>query len=108
MLAAQNFPGMRLIRPMYRVREEDILAWRDAFGLDFIRCACRFTEKADAGASKRLAVKKLLAELEKDDPKVRQNVFNSVHRVQLDTLLGWKYRGERHGFLDDYHKFTQD
>ena len=104
MLAAQNFPGMRLIRPMYRVREEDILAWRDAFGLDFIRCACRFTEKADEGASKRLAVKMLLAELEKDDPKVRQNVFNSVHRVQLDTMVGWKYLGEEHSFLERFEE----
>ena len=101
MLAARNFPGMRLIRPMYRVREADILGWRDAFGLEFIRCACRFAERQDEGVSKRQAVKALLDRLEQDDPKVKQNVFNSIHRVQLDTLVGWKTRGEEHSFLEN-------
>ena len=109
-LKAQNFPGMELIRPLYRVREADIIAWRDAFGLEFLRCACKLTEAAavDESASRRQAVKRLIARLHEEDPKVEQNIFNSIHRVQLDTLLGWKYRGERHSFLDDYEKFTRE
>ena len=109
-LRAANFPGMELIRPMYMVREADIAAWRDRFDLKFIQCACRMTEAAEGGqiASRRREVKELIARLHERDPKVEQNIFNSIHRVQLDTLLGWKYRGERHSFLDDYHKFTQD
>ena len=103
-LWADNFPGMELIRPMYMVREADILAWRDAFGLDFIQCACRMTEAAglDETASRRQAVKRLIAELSLSDPKVAQNIFNSIHTVQLDTMVGWKYQGEEHSFLDDY------
>ena len=101
-LAAKNFPGMELIRPLYRVREADILAWRDAFGLAFLQCACRLTETAarDENASKRREVKRLIAELHRTNPKVEQNIFNSVHRVQLDTLVGWKYRGQEHSFLE--------
>ena len=103
-LRAANFPGMELIRPLYKVREADIIAWRDRFGLEGIQCACRFAGRAaaDDEASRRQAVKKLIARLHESDPKVEQNIFNSIHTVQLDTLPGWKYRGERHSFLDDY------
>ena len=97
-LPAKNFPGMELIRPLYRVREGDILAWRDAFGLEFLQCACKLTEAAsvDESASKRREIKHLIASLHRTNPKVEQNIFNSIHRVQLDTLVGWKYRGEEH------------
>ena len=103
-LKAQNFPGMALIRPLYLVREADICAWRDAFGLTFLRCACRFTEAAqvDEAASARARTKRLIAALRAENPKVEQNIFNSIHRVQLDTLVGWKHRGEQHSFLDDW------
>ncbi len=101
-LKAQNFPGMELIRPLYQVREADILAWRDAFSLTFLRCACRLTESAavDETASARQQTKRLIAALHESNPKVEQNIFNSIHRVQLDTLVGWKYAGEQHSFLD--------
>ena len=101
-LKAQNFPGMELIRPLSQVREADILAWRDAFSLTFLRCACRLTESAavDETASARQQTKRLIAALHESNPKVEQNIFNSIHRVQLDTLVGWKHAGEQHSFLD--------
>ena len=104
MLQAKNFPEMTLIRPLYRVREADILAWRDAFGLEFLCCACRLSESAalDETASKRREIKRLIADLHRTNPKVEQNIFNSIHRVQLDTLVGWKQRGEEHSFLEAF------
>ena len=104
MLRAKNFPGMTLIRPMYRVREADIIAWRDAFGLEFLRCACRLSESAalDETASKRQEIKRLISDLQRTNPKVAQNIFNSIHRVQLDTLVGWKQGGEEHSFLEAF------
>jgi tRNA(Ile)-lysidine synthase TilS/MesJ len=106
MLPARNFPGMALIRPLYRVREADIIAWRDAFGLEFLRCACRLSESAalDETASKRQEIKRLIADLHRTNPKVEQNIFNSIHRVQLDTLVGWKRLGEAHSFLEAFSK----
>ena len=106
MLRAKNFPGMTLIRPMYRVREADIIAWRDAFGLEFLRCACRLTESAavDESAFKRQEIKRLISDLQRTNPKVAQNIFNSIHRVQLDTLVGWKQGGEAHSFLEAFSK----
>ena len=103
-LHAKNFPGMELIRPLYMVREQDIIAWKDAHGLSFIQCACRFTENCarDGGGSKRQEVKRLLEQLSRDNPKVEQNVFNSIHVLQLDTIPGWKQGGTEHSFLEWY------
>ena len=103
-LRAKNFPGMELIRPLYMVREQDIIAWKDAMGLSFIQCACRFTEGAAAGEheSKRAEVKRLIQRLHADNPVVEQNIFGSIHNVQLDTMAGWKYKGKEISFLDDY------
>ena len=50
-LRSRNFPGMELIRPMYCIHEDDIIAWQRYNGLEFIQCACRFTERAAAQAA---------------------------------------------------------
>ncbi len=105
-LHSRNFPGMELIRPLYCVREEDILAWCRYNGLSFIRCACRFTEGIEAaggaGQSKRAEIKALIRELKQKNPDVDDCIFRSVHAVCLDTMAGWKYKGETHSFLEDY------
>ncbi|MBO4421842.1 MAG: NUDIX domain-containing protein [Clostridia bacterium] len=103
-LHSSNFEGMELIRPLYCVREDDIIAWAKHNGLDFIRCACRFTEGASKNEleSKRLYVKRLIKKLCEDDPTVEKNIFNSIHGVCLDTFPAYKSGGELHSFLDNY------
>ena len=104
-LHSKNYPGMELIRPMYLVHEADVIRWRDANGLTFIRCACRFTELCtveDTGTSKRRATKELIAQLRRSHPGIDQNIFHSVQNVNLDAVVGYRSGGERHSFLDDY------
>lgn len=106
-LHSKNFEGMELIRPMYLIREEDIVAWQKYNGLEFLRCACRFTENVAVspdgiGKSKRQEIKLLLKELHKINPSVEKSIFNSLHAVCLDTFPAYKYRGKTHSFLDDY------
>ncbi len=103
-LHSQNFPGMELIRPMYRVHEESILAWQRYNGLEFLRCACRFTENASCETSKRQEVKELLAQLKKTNPNVEKNIFTSLHSLCLDTFPGYKTAGGEHSFLENYGK----
>ena len=108
-LKSKNFPGMELIRPLYMVHEEDIIAWKNAHELSFIQCACRFTENCTLcdngqGGSKRQEVKQLLKRLKKDNPSVEDNVFASIHNVQLDTLVAWTYKSQEHSFLDQFNK----
>lgn len=107
-LHSTNFEGMELIRPLYLIREDDIKAWRDANNLKFIQCACKFTDTCSSCAedgqskSKRLEVKKLIAELKKTNPFVEGNIFKSVENVNLSTIVAYKQNGVRHHFLDTY------
>ena len=106
-LHSPNFEGMELIRPMYLIREDDIKAWRDYNDLHFIQCACKFTDTCttcnnEENQSKRMEIKKLIAELKKTNPFVEGNIFKSVENVNLDTVVGYKAKGVRHNFLDTY------
>ena len=106
-LKSRNFPGMELIRPLYCVHEDAIIAWKNYHDLRFLQCACRFTEARDAsgdgvGESKRQEMKVLLRQLKKTNPNVEKSIFRAIHGVQLDTFPGFKYRGRAYSFLDDY------
>ncbi len=105
-LHSTNFFGMQLIRPMFMVREDDILAWKRYNELEFIRCACRLTENCvldDAGmGSKRLEIKALIRDLKRVNPNVDKNIFASAHNINLDAIIGYRVRGEKHSFLEHY------
>ena len=108
-LRSRNFPGMELIRPMYCIHEDDIIAWQHHNGLEFIQCACRFTERAaetgnDGSSSKRQEVKLLLRELRRTNPGVEKSIFHSIHSVCLDTMVGYKTGGVEHTFADCYRE----
>ena len=107
-LHSTSFPGMTLIRPMYCIREEDILAWKRYNDLEFIQCACRFTENCTmcdngGGGSKRQEVKILLRRLKRDNPNIEKSIFRSIHAVALDTMPGYKSEGVDHSFLERFH-----
>lgn len=106
-LHSTNFEGMELIRPLYLIREADIIHWVNYNDLHFIQCACRFTEHcASCGGtekgSKRAEIKELIHELAKKDPVIEYNIFRSVENVNLNTVIGYKQDGVRHNFLDTY------
>ena len=106
-LHSNNFEGMELIRPMYLIREADIIRWAAFNGLHFLRCACRFTERSEetyGENSKRLAVKKLIRMLAKEEPVIENNIFKSVENVNLSTIVAYKQDGVRHHFLDEYNR----
>lgn len=107
-LHSQNFPGMELIRPMYMVKEADIKAWRDYHKLHFIQCACRFTENcASCGGgrgSKRDEMKELVAQFRKTSDVIAYNIFNSIHDINLKTVIGYHKDEMKYNFLDDYDR----
>ena len=106
-LHSTNFEGMELIRPLYLVREDDIKAWRDYNGLNFIQCACKFTDTCttcnnEENQSKRVEIKELIKTLKQVNPHVESNIFRSVENVNIDTVIAYKQNGVKHNFLDDY------
>ena len=105
-LRSTNHKGMQLIRPLYYVHEQDIVRWKEHNGLRFLRCACKFTENSAVNEedSKRLEVKRLIAELKKTNPNVDINIFRSAYNVHVDTLIEYDTRGKRYGFLSRYRE----
>ena len=108
-LHSQNYAGMELIRPMYCIREEDIIAWKNYNDLEFIQCACRFTENCTicdngGGGSKRQEVKQLIKQLRKENPDIEKSIFNSIHKVNIETFPGYKKDDRYISFLEDYDK----
>ena len=101
--------GMELIRPLYYVKEENIVKWKEKNDLHFIQCACRFTENCTmcdngGGGSKREEMKKLLKQLRSVYDKVDMNIYNSTKNVNLNTIISYVKDGEVHHFMDDYYK----
>ncbi len=103
-LHSDNFPGLELIRPLYLVKEEDIIAWKNYNNLFFLNCACKFTENSeiDETASKRREIKNLIKELKKINPNIDNNVFTALDNINLNCVIGTKQNGRYQSFLDNY------
>ena len=102
-LWSKNFEGMELIRPLYFVSEEDIIAWKDYNELKFLQCACRFTEMSnlsedEISPSARKNIKNLIKSLKKDIPEIENHIFKSIHNCQVDTMVGIKHDGKYYDF----------
>ena len=103
-LRSTSHPGMELIRPLYRIREQDIVRWAQGNGLTFLHCACRFTERVEnkEEESKRREMKALVRELKKRYDRIDENIFQSMHNVNLDCVLGYRSKGRTFTFSDLY------
>lgn len=103
-LNSTNFDGMKLIRPLYYVKENDIIRWVNYNNLKFINCACKFTEKNNDvnKNSKRKEIKELLKELRKVNPNIDNNIMKSTFNVNLNTIIGYTDKnGNYKSFLDN-------
>ena len=112
-VVSTSHPGMELIRPLYYVKEASIINWKEKHDLEFIQCACRFTEScASCGGtekgSKRAEIKELIAELSKKSDVIEKNIFRSVENVNLNTVIAYKQNGVKHHFLENYDKKKSD
>ena len=107
-LHSTNFEELELIRPMYLIKESDIISWAKYCELNFINCACRFTENCSINendnTSKRQEMKKLVNEFRKVNKNIDYNIFKSVENINLDTIIGYRIGDEKHNFLDNYDK----
>lgn len=100
-LKSENFEGLELIRPMYYVKEEDIIAWANYNHLTFINCACKMTARqSDSG--KRKEIKTLIENLKRINENVDINILRSSENVNIDSIIGYKSNKEKVSFLDNY------
>lgn len=109
-LHSDHYEGMEIIRPLYLVREENILEWKKFNKLTFIQCACRFTENCSicdngSGGSQRQKTKALIKQLMVAySPMVEKNIFKAGGNVVLDKVLGYKEEGVYHDYLETYEE----
>ncbi len=105
---SDNFEGMELIRPLYCIKEDDIIHWSSYNKLEFIKCACKATKNLTNNdldsTSKRQDTKNLIKALKKYNPDIEDNIFRALHAVQLDTFPGFKTNKEMHSFLEEYNR----
>ena len=108
-LRSDNFENMELIRPMYLIREKDILIWKNAFDLKFLQCACKLTEGVKAGHmdSKRSEIKRLIEELKKTNPDIDINLFSALQNINLDAVNGYRQNKIYHDFNEMYEKMKK-
>lgn len=109
-LHSRNYAGMELIRPLYMVKEADIIRWVEQNDLHFIRCACRFTESYEGSekkgeVSKRQEMKELIAKFRATNPNIENNIFKSVYNVNLRTVIKYEYKGKKYNFMDTYDDY---
>lgn len=106
-LHSENFENLELIRPLYLVKENNILAWVKYNNLEFINCACKFTERvssSDESVSKRKEMKELIKYLRELNPDIDYNIFKSLDNINLNCVLGTKKNGIYKSFMDEYDK----
>ena len=110
-LHSTNFEGMELIRPLYKVKEQDIISWSRYNGLEFLQCACKMTEKNSdlENNSKRRETKQLIADILKFNPEADDNIFRSLHNVNLATMPGYRDSdsGKLYTFKEIYNREKQ-
>ena len=106
-LHSENFQGLELIRPLYLVKEYSIISWAKYNNLEFINCACKFTEKvsnSDESISKRKEMKELIKHLRELNLDIDYNIFKSLDNINLNCVLGTKKNGIYKSFMDEYDK----
>lgn len=106
-LHSDNFEGIELIRPLYYVKEKDIITWMHHNNLTFLNCACKFTldAKNDDVSSKRNEIKKLIENLKKDNNEIDMHIFKSLENVNLNCVLGYIDKEDnKHEFIDEYEE----
>lgn len=81
-LPSDNYSNMELIRPLYYVKEKDIISWVKFSELTFLDCACSVTKK---NSGKRKEVKQLIYYLLENNPNADINIFNSMFNVNPNT-----------------------
>lgn len=94
-----NFENMELIRPLYYIKENDILSWVKYNKLDFIHCECPLSENKIS--SKRQVVKELIHDLKLNNINADVNIMSSLKEVNLDTIISYKKDDKIISKMDD-------
>lgn len=85
---------LTVIRPMAYIKEKDIISYMNKNEISPMGCGC--SVQSGEKDSKRLEIKQLLSELEKNNSNIKQSIFNSLRNVNLDYIMGYT-KGNKNG-----------
>ena len=100
-LKSKNFQGIELIRPLYYIKEKDIIGFTKESGIWPLNCACMVAAKRTG--NKRYEIKDLIKEMKKKFSDVDKSIFSAAQNVDMDGIVGWKKDGKSHSYLDYYN-----
>lgn len=83
-IESQNFEGLQLIRPMYLIKEDDIIKIMNENNVETMDCGCEIT--VCRTSSKRYEVKQLIKQLKQTNQDIDKNIFRALENVQLDGI----------------------
>lgn len=101
-IISKNFEGMTLIRPLFKVKEEDIIKWQNYHKLNCIHCSCPLSDGNNLG--KRAEIKQIIKDLKAYNPEIEDNLFRSCHNLNLSTIIACRKGDEIYTFNDIFQK----
>ncbi|WP_156299511.1 tRNA 2-thiocytidine biosynthesis TtcA family protein [Streptobacillus canis] len=98
-LRSDNF-NIELIRPLFYVEEKNIIKFVKNNGIQAMNCGC--TVAAEKTSSKRRETKELIENLSRFNPNIKKKILSSTFNVNIEKILGFKYKSKHFSYLDDY------
>ncbi|MDD3477345.1 MAG: ATP-binding protein [Candidatus Izemoplasmatales bacterium] len=103
---SENYEGIELIRPLYMVKEADILRFTKSNHIETMNCGCKIAScQLD---SKRREMKHLVEAMRKKYVNTDINLFRAAENVNLNGVLGYYDDDSRVSFMDRYDQNTQE
>lgn len=99
-IKSKNFEGLELIRPMYLIKEKEIIKLMEANNIVTMDCGCEL--QACRVSSKRREMKNLIKSLKETFSGSDQNIFHAAENVNLDSIARWTKDGKEYSFYDGW------
>ncbi len=106
-LASTSHQGIEIIRPLYLIKEENIIKWVKYNNLLFDELDCGLIQAKSDFDSKRSEMKKLIKTLKKSNPGVDVKIFKSAEKVNLKTIISYFDEDEEDDFKTHYQNISK-
>ena len=98
---SSNRGNLELIRPMYLIKEKDIIRIMNYYNIETMACGCEISY-CDI-ASKRSETKKLIASLKETFDDIDKNIFRAAENVNLDRIARYTKNGKEYIYYNHSH-----
>lgn len=83
-ITSENFEELELIRPMYLIKEKDIVRLMKANNIKTMDCGCEIN--TDPTSTKRQEIKAMIKAMKLDNEDIDKSIFRAAENVDLDGI----------------------